>query len=452
MTDALIPPVPEPRPRFNSTLRVVILLTLYFALDTVLNALTGEKKQFLYKDELHLSASAMAMWTILLGLPSYLQPFMGAWADLKPLFGYHRRSYFILGGVAAIAGNGLLAVMPGYHLLAVIALSLISGSFAILLLVMVNAVMVSAGNLTGFFGRFQALIVFVPQVLRLLFTSHMGGYVAQHWSYGATFGTAALLACLWIPIAFLIDDVRVADDRNRVEDPEEQARRMEERCKRDEGNRAALQQIARSPGLWALIAYIFYLIITPGPNSLYYFTDYLHFSKQFIGDLGRWASVGSLLGMGIFALISRRMPVIALVLGAWLMDCAMYPCSLLMHDAATACLMTLSSNLVGIIYGLCLNTLAARACPKGLEGTIYGLVMATIAIAGNLCGALGNAIYDFYGPASGHSIVNGWNMSNWFGLGFTIVGGIFIPFMPAWTRSRRPLSENTSMHDSGSGQ
>ena len=80
----------------DAALRVALLLALYVALETIVSALTGEKKQFLYKEELHLSASAMAMWTVVLGIPTYLQPFLGAWADLKPLFGYHRRSYFLL--------------------------------------------------------------------------------------------------------------------------------------------------------------------------------------------------------------------------------------------------------------------------------------------------------------------------------------------------------------------
>jgi MFS family permease len=99
--------------------------------------------------------------------------------------------------------------------------------------------------------------------------------------------------------------------------------------------------------------------------------------------------------------------------------------------------------MVGIIYTLCLNTLAARAAPKGLEGAIYGLVMATITLAGVFSGIFGNFIYDFFGPKHGHSVTYGWNASLIFGLIFTILGGILIPFMPAWTRSRRPLSEMT---------
>ena len=85
-----------------------------------------------------------------------------------------------------------------------------------------------------------------------------------------------------------------------------------------------------------MVAYVFYLILTPGPNSLYYFTDGLHFSKQFIGDLQRWSAAGQLTGMGLFYFGYRRLPVLALVLGAWLMDCALYPSMWLMRGPLSA--------------------------------------------------------------------------------------------------------------------
>lgn len=147
------------------------------------------------------------------------------------------------------------------------------------------------------------------------------------------------------------------------------------------------------------------------------------------------------MGMGFFALISKRLPVVGLVLGAWLMDCAGYPFSLMMRSPATVQWFTLATYATGIIYGLCLNNIAARACPPGIEGTIYGLVMAAIALAGNLCGALGNWIYDYFGPAHHHSVTYGWNASLIFGLVFTLAAGILIPFLPAELRSWRSLSD-----------
>jgi len=431
---------PGPRVRLTPVVRIFLLIGLSALLGTVLGALTGEKTTFLYKEELHLSASGLATLGILLNIPSYLQPFMGAWADLKPLLGYHRRSYYVIGTFIGSMGYLGLACMHSYHLWSVVCLILIAGFFAVFSGVIVNAVMVAVGNSTATFGRMQTLSVFIPYVLSLAYTSHLSGYVAQHWSYGRAYGMAAFLSLLFLPMACLIEDQRVTHGREALESEEAHIARMAERHARNARNRAQLKQSMRSPGLWALVGFIFYLIITPGPNSTYYFTDGLHLSKQFIGDTGRWTSVGALLGMGLFAFGNKRLPVIALVLGAWLMDCAGYPAALLMRDATSVHWMSLISAAIGIIYGLCLNTLAARACPPGLEGTIYGLVMAAIALAGSLCGAFGNWIYDYFGPAHHHSVTYGWNASLGFGLAFTLVAGLLIPFMPAWTRSRRPLS------------
>lgn len=147
-------------------------------------------------------------------------------------------------------------------------------------------------------------------------------------------------------------------------------------------------------------------------------TDVLHFSKQLIGDLGMYNSVGAIVSMGLFAAFSRRMPVRSLVWGAWGMDC------------------------IGTWYSLCLSTLAARACPPGVERTVYGLVMSAIAIAGVLSDKIGGSMYDYFGPlntAHHWTITHGWDYSLWVGLAFTLVGFVFIPFLPAWAKSREPL-------------
>lgn len=419
--------------------RFALLLALSTIVGTIMGAVTGEKTTFLYKEQLGLSASQLAAFGIILGIPSYIQPFAGAWTDIFPLFGFHRRSYYILGTLGITFAYIGLALMHTYHLWAVICLLLLSGCFSIFSGVVTNAVMVAIGNRTGNFGRFQSLIVFVPYVLSLSYTSHLSGYVSQHWTYAHTYGTAAALSLLLLPLVFLMEDKRVgnADATANLELVHQERER--ERAV----NRAKLREAAKSPGLWATIAYVFYLIITPGPNSTYYFTDGLHLSKQFIGDAGRWTAVGALAGMALFALGSRRMPVIALVIGAWLMDCAGYPGSLLMRGPNSVHWFSLINAAIGIIYGLCLNTVAARACPPGIEGTVYGLVMAAIALAGNLCGWLGNWIYDFYGPASHHSVTHGWNASLIFGLLFTLPAGLLIPFLPADLKSRKPLRSDT---------
>lgn len=94
----------------------------------------------------------------------------------------------------------------------------------------------------------------------------------------------------------------------------------------------------------------------------------------------------------------------------------------------------------GIMYGLCLYTLAARACPPHIEGTVYGLVLSSIALAGALGEKVGSMLYDFYGPHSGHSAAYAWHAMNAWGLGLTIPAALLILLLPAWAKSRQPLS------------
>ena len=204
----------------------------------------------------------------------------------------------------------------------------------------------------------------------------------------------------------------------------------------------ALKQAARSPGLWAVVAFVFYLIFTPGTNTaqFYYSVDTLHFSKQFLGGLGQYDAAGTILGILAFAAISRKLPIFTLTWGAWALDCSQYLMDFGLHDALSAKIVTFSMAFIGIMYMLCLLTLAARACPPHIEGTIYGLVMSAIGLAGALGEKVGSTLYDFYGPAHGHSTAHGWFALNGWGLALTIPAALLIFLLPAWTKSRAPLS------------
>ncbi len=92
---------------------------------------------------------------------------------------------------------------------------------------------------------------------------------------------------------------------------------------------------------------------------------------------------------------------------------------------------------------LFLSTLAARLCPKGLEGVIYGLVMSSMAFGSTLSEKIGGWLYEAYGPNHHHSLLHGWTWSCYFGFGFTVIAVLFIPFLPAWTRSRKLVGDLT---------
>ena len=86
---AILPPEAAQK---SALVRTAVLIGLTVFVGALTSALIGEKMLLLFKEELHLTAGDVGTLHILLGIPSYLQPFMGAWTDLFPLFGFHRRS------------------------------------------------------------------------------------------------------------------------------------------------------------------------------------------------------------------------------------------------------------------------------------------------------------------------------------------------------------------------
>jgi MFS family permease len=425
----------------SSFWRVALLVGFQAAILALIEAFTKEKLVFLYKEELHLSVSDVGTLKILVGLPLYLQPFLGAWSDLFALFGYHRRSYFLLASGLGALGYLGLSLLPHYHYISVACLILVTVAGGTLLGVVVNTTMVTIGNLTGKFGILQSLLISVPLVLRLFYTSQLGGYVTQHWSYQHCFLAAALLYLLYVPLTLLIDEQRVQRKAASLATAEHAAYMAAKQQERQQKAKA-LRQAAKTPGLWAIVGFVFYLIVTPGlfTAQIYFMTDVLHLNKQFIGDLGRFTAAGQIVALTMFMISSRFLSMRTLAWGAWLMDCLSYPVQLYLHDATSAQIVMFSSALVAVLYALCLNTLAARACPPGIEGTVYGMVMAAIELGGTLSERFGGFLYDSFGPlneAHHYTIQHGWTHALWIGLGFTVLAVVFIPFLPSETKSKQ---------------
>ena len=436
-------PAPEPAAASMSAAfwRVALLMAGTVIVLTLIATFSGEKLKFLYKDQLHLMASGLSTVGILIAIPNYLRPFIGAGSDVFPLLGYHRRSYYALAALLGASGFFGLSLLPHPHYWTTILLVMLTVAGGAMLMLMADTMMVTVGNKTGTVPILQGIQQILPYAL-FLYLAHVSGYVTQHWSYSRCFRTAALMALLTLPLTLLIDDSRVVRPQHAQEDPEEQVRRRQAKQREQAETAAALRQAAGTPGLWAVVAYVFYLTLTPsGATAQFFFmVDKLHFPKQLIGDLGQWSSAGVVLGILTIVLVSRRISIRTLVWGGWVIGTLAYLLNFALHDPLSAKLITLISSYFGIMTSLSLLTLAARACPPKVEGTIYGLSIAAIGLATTLSDKLGSMLYDFYGPTHHHSIVYGWYALNWWGFGLTALAAGLLVLMPAWSRSRQTLS------------
>lgn len=421
--------------------RVALLMAGTVAVLTLVGTFSAEKLAFFYKEQLHLSASAVASLGILLASPTYFRPFIGAGSDLFPLLGYHRRSYYALAVLLDAGGFFALSLFshPSYWTTALLVIVTIAGG--VTLMIMADAVMVAVGNQTGTVPRLQSIQQLVPVVLSFVALARLSGYVTQHWSYALCFRTAALMALLALPLTLLIAEKRVSPRQQARETSEEHAQRAEAKMRDHAESLAALRQAAKSPGLWAVIAYVFYFTLTPsGSTAQFYFeVDTLHFSKQFIGNLDQWSSAGVILGIVTIAAISRRISVRTLVWSGWAIGTLAYLLNFALRDELSAKIIFFVTSYFGIMASLSLLTLSARACPPKVEGTIYGLFVAAIGLAGTLSNKIGGMLYDYYGVPH-HSAVHGWYALSWWGFGLTALAAGLIPLMPAWARSTQPLS------------
>ncbi len=405
-------------------------------------AFSGEKLSFLLKDELHFSASNFTTLGLVTGIPAYLRVFIGAGADGFLLFGYHRRTYYALSWTLMALAMLTLAIVPSHSAVTIAALLLVYAAGGNLLFVIMDAVLVQVGNATNTVGRLQSIQQGASVLLNLTFIGPLAGYVTQHWSYQACFIASSICAALGIGVTLLIDEQRVV----RVDSADDLAAARGKR----QLTLDALRLSARSGGLWLLVGYVFYLLVTPGTATahFYYNVDALHLSKQTIGNLRVPGAAGALLGIVAFGFISRRLPVRVLVWTALAMDAVQYVVLFALVDTRTAYALAFVGGLIGYIYTLSLITLAARACPPRIEATVYGLFLGAQTLGFTVSEKIGSSIYDAYGPKRGFSLAHGWHVLLWAGFLTTLLAVALIPFLPSWTKSNEPL-RNTGRRADG---
>lgn len=421
--------------------RVALLMAGTVSVLTLVGTFSAEKLMFFYKEQLHLSASGVASLLILLAVPTYFRPFIGAGSDLFPVFGYHRRSYYALAALVAALGFFALSLVPHPSYWTTVLLVIITTAGGVTLMIMADAVMVAVGNQTGTVPLLQGIQQMLPYALSFVALAHLSGFVTQHWSYAACFRTAAALSLLTLPLTFLIDEKRVSHQQQAHESQEGLAKQRNEKAEGRAASALALRQAVKSPGLWAVIAYVFYFTLTPSGSTaqLYFEVNTLHFSKQFIGDLGQWSSAGVILGILTVVMIARRISVRALVWGGWTIGTLAYLVNFALRDETSAKIIFFIISYFSVLASLSLLTLSARACPPKVEGTVYALFIAAIGLATTLSNKIGGMLYDYYGVPH-HSAVHGWYALNWWGFGLTLLAAGLIPLMPAWARSTQPLS------------
>jgi predicted MFS family arabinose efflux permease len=344
-----------------------------------------------------LTAGQVADFALIASVPWLIKPVYGLLSDFVPLFARRRQSYFLLTSTLATATGLLLAwgdwiahgqiwsvdvfgvtftLVEGVFLFTAMALGIAFND------VLTDAMMVERGRPLGLTGAFQSVqwaCIFLASML----VGELGGRLAETRSLS----TAFLIAAGFPLISLVMGIVFVREPRARAP-----AGAFAE-------TRRAIVATLRAREIWVVAGFIFFFWFSPsfGPAFLYYQTDTLGFSQQFIGRLAALGYAAGAVGAVLYAPLSRRLPLKRIINFSIALSVASLLLYLLYRDAVSAIVITMVFGPVGMIVNLAFLDLAARACPRRVEATFFAALMAVYNLGVKGSENVGARLYDVIG-------------------------------------------------------
>jgi MFS family permease len=334
------------------------------------------------KERFGLSAGQAATFFLIITVPWYIKPVYGLLSDFVPLFGQRRKSYLLLSsGLAALSGATLAGL--GSHTYAVLAVFVaLMGLGLAFTDVMVDALMVENGRARGLTGAFQS-VQWAAIYGASIIVGVVGGQLAAHRNLHAAFTVAACFPVVSFLMALIfIREPRAPADREALRKTV-----------------ASIREALRSRDVWVVAGFVLFWTFSPsfGPAFLYYQTDVLKFSQEFIGLLSSLSAVGYVMGAVIYAPLSRRVPLRRLIvwsIGAAIVATLAY---LLYESWAAALVIDSVFGVVGMITQLAFLDLAAKACPPRVEASFFALLMSVYNLGVKGSQITGGYLYDTLG-------------------------------------------------------
>ncbi|MFS8819796.1 MULTISPECIES: folate/biopterin family MFS transporter [unclassified Synechococcus] len=363
------------------------ILLVYFVQGAV--GLARLATSFYLKDSLGLSPSQVAALMGVAMSPWILKPLYGLLSDTVPVAGYRRRPYLLLSGLlgcGAWLGMALWAPTAGLA-----TLWMVLGSLAVAVGdVIVDSLVVERvhGSDWAGTGTLQSL-TWGATALGSLLTAYLGGALLAHYPPQVVFGLTALLPLFIALAAWVIADQPVVLSQGW--DPLQQ-------------QVGQVWRALRQPSILLPVLFVFVWQATPSADAaLFYFvTNDLGFGPEFLGQVRLVTSIASLLGVGIFQVYLRRIPLRPLFGWMTVISAGLGLTSLILvyhlnrdwgiDDHWFSLGDSLVLTVAGQIAFMPVLVLAARLCPPGIEATLFALLMSAFNLAGFLSQELGSLL------------------------------------------------------------
>ena len=333
------------------------------------------------KEVLSLDPTQAATFMAFLLIPWMIKPLYGVISDFVPIFGSRRKSYFILASVFAGGSYFLLSRLGASEGMLRLLLFNAMVGFAFTD-VLCDAVMVEKGRPLNATNRLQSAQWFAMGIGGLL-VAFFKGYIAEYFSLFQAVQFSAIGAVLILALTFL----------GWKEEAAASARDLRKEAL------TGIKDALKLRSLWGCAIFIFLFGATPGMGEAiyYYQIDVLKFSDIQIGHLDAVASAAFVLGALFYGVISKKLShnaLLQVILASALVSNAFF---FFYRDLFSAFVVTAFSGFISVLNFLGILTLAAKVCPKRVEGTVFALLMSISNAGMQLSNIAGAKIYESAG-------------------------------------------------------
>jgi MFS family permease len=324
------------------------------------------------------TAGQVATFFAITTLPWLLKPLYGVLSDGVPLARRRRKSYLVLSSALAALAGFTLAALLAHPYAALASLVTAMGLGLAFTDVLVDALMVEKGRTHGLTGAFQS-VQWAATYGASILVGLVGGQLAGSRNLRGAFALAAGFALVSLVMGLLfVSEPTTPPGRPALAEIW-----------------APMRETLARREIWGVIGFIAFWTISPsfGPSLLYYQTDVLGLSQEFIGVLTALGSGAAVIGAVVYAPLSRRFSLRRLIVTSIGLAVAGTLAYLLYRSAASAVVIDVVFGGFGMITQLAFLDLAARACPRNVEATFFALLMSVYNGGEQLSEVVGGYLY-----------------------------------------------------------
>lgn len=340
------------------------------------------------KETLHWSILQMTLMATITATPWFFKILYGAVSDNFPLFGYRRKSYLAASSILSVLCSVALAMLHYTNFWFYTGLFFLSSVASCVLDVIIDGYVVQRSTDAKKTNDYQNLS-WGSRAVGAASSSWLGGWLAAHCSVYQIFWMQVPIIAVQLPFALLLNESRVA--LGKTQDAWGLMKSALITPLRDfMGNKQLL---------WVTL-FIVLGLFSPSCGTPFFFRmrDVLHFSPQFIGQLGSVGSMGEIVGCLVFFKFLDNVPIKKLLYVSVFIWAVNTAAVLAIMNGVTAIVVSVVGAFMGYISFIPTLSIAAKICQKTkYEATMFAILMSFHNIAVQGSSLLGSWLYQYTG-------------------------------------------------------